>query len=198
MRLDILNNGHSVWQKPVLKLMALMMGNVPGPIAICSYRRRLFGKYYTEFLHEAMDDHTLWSKGETELFAAFTSKNNACRFCTGHHTAVAVRGMNEEVVAAVLNDWRTAPIDERVRATLGLLEKLTLRPGEVGPADMTPLRAAGLCDEAIAQAIHICFLFNVINRLADAFGFKLPTAEEKKRVSRFLFNLGYGTGSIPG
>lgn len=198
MRLDILHNGHSLWQKPALKLMELMMGSVPGPIAVCSYRRGLFGKYYTECLHEAMDKHHLWSKGEVELFAAFTSRNNACRFCTEHHTAVTARGMDEDVIIAVLNDWRTAPVDDRVRATLGLLEKLTLSPGEVGPADMEPLRAAGLSDEAIAQAIQICFLFCVINRLADSFGFKLPTAKEKNRVSRFLFNMGYATGSIPG
>ena len=29
---------------------------------------------------------------------------------------------------AVERDWRTAPVDERLRATLGFLEKLTLRP----------------------------------------------------------------------
>lgn len=198
MRLDILENGHSLWQKPALKFIELTMGSVPGPIAVGSYRRELFGKYYTECLHEAMDNHKLWSKGEVELFAAFTSKNNACRFCTEHHTAVTARGMDEHIITAVLNDWRTAPVDENVRATLGLLEKLTLSPGEVGPADIEPVRAAGVSDEAIAQAIYICSLFCIINRLADAFDFKMPTIGEKKRVSRYLYSLGYATGSIPG
>ena len=32
-------------------------------------------------------------------------------------------------------DCRSAPVDERLRATLGFLERLTLRPHELGPAD---------------------------------------------------------------
>ena len=58
----------------------------------------------------------------------------------------------DDTVAAVLNDWRTAPIDAKLRAMLGFLEKLTLTPAEVGPADVAPLRAAGLSDAAIEDA----------------------------------------------
>ena len=198
MRLEILKTGYRTWQKPILKLIEVMMGSIPGPIAVSSYRRALFGKMYIACLHEAMDQHNLWSKAEVELFAAFTSKNNACRFCTEHHTAVTLRSMDEQLLAAVLNNWRTAPVNEKVRATLGLLEKLTLSPDEVSPADIAPLRASGLSDEAIAQAIYICALFNVINRLADSFDFEMPTPKETQRVSLYLFRLGYGMASIPG
>ncbi len=68
----------------------------------------------------------------------------------------------------MLADWRTAPVDEKLRATLGLLEKLTLRPAEVGPDDVAPLRAAGLSDEAIADAIAVAASFNLIDRIADS------------------------------
>ena len=37
---------------------------------------------------------------------------------------------------AVLDDWRTAPIDEKLRAMIGLLETFTLRPEQIGPADV--------------------------------------------------------------
>jgi alkylhydroperoxidase family enzyme len=53
----------------------------------------------------------------------------------------------------VLAAYRTAPIPEKVRVTLAFLEKLTLRPAEVGPADVVPLRAAGLADDEIEDAI---------------------------------------------
>src|SRR5712672_3004696 len=66
-----------------------------------------------------------------------------------------------DMVEAVLADWRTAPIEPKLRAMLGFLEKLTLEPAEVGPADVVPLRAAGLSDAAIEDAIHACVLFNV-------------------------------------
>lgn len=106
--------------------------------------------------------------------------------------------MDEATVNAVLTDWRSAQINEKLRATLGFLEKLTLSPTDIGPADVAPLRAVGLSDQAISEAIYACFLFNVVDRLADAFDFDMPTSDEKRRVSSYLFNLGYSTGSIPG
>ena len=62
---------------------------------------------------------------------------------------------------AALDDWRTAPIDERLRATLGFLRKMTLEPEHLGPADAEALRAAGVTDAAIEEAIEVAFLFNV-------------------------------------
>src|SRR2546422_7850830 len=35
---------------------------------------------------------------------------------------------DDTLVEAVLRDWRTAPLDPKLRATLGFLEKLTLAP----------------------------------------------------------------------
>ncbi len=73
----------------------------------------------------------------------------------------------------VLEDWRSAPVDEKLRATLGFLEKLTVTPHDVGPEDIEPLRASGLSDNAIEDAILVCTLFNSINRVSDALGFDL-------------------------
>ena len=71
----------------------------------------------------------------------------------------------------MLADWRTAPVEPGLRATLGLLEKVTLRPAEVGPADVAEVRAAGVSDEALEDALAVCACFNLIDRLADVFGF---------------------------
>ena len=75
---------------------------------------------------------------------------------------------------AVEADWRTAPIDEKLRAMLGFIETLTLRPDELGPADAEAVRAAGVSDEAIVDAIHVAALFNMITRLADSLGWDVP------------------------
>ncbi len=77
---------------------------------------------------------------------------------------------------AVIDDWRSAPLDAKLRAMLGFLEKLTLQPNEVRPADIAPLRSAGLSDDAIEDAINVCALFNIYDRLADALGWYLPDA----------------------
>jgi uncharacterized peroxidase-related enzyme len=95
------------------------------------------------------------------------------------------------VVKAVLADYRTAPIPEKLRAMLAFLEKLTLRPDEIGPEDVAPLRAAGLSDEEIADAIHVCALFNVINRLADSLGFETADANGYQTGARMLLDRGY-------
>ena len=105
---------------------------------------------------------------------------------------------DEKLVAAVLEDWRTAPVDEKLRVTLGFLEKVTLLPEEVSSEDITPLRSAGVSDRAIEEALYVSFLFNVMDRLADAFDFHLPTKQGFQRNGRILYTLGYGVASIPG
>jgi alkylhydroperoxidase family enzyme len=71
----------------------------------------------------------------------------------------------------VLADWRTAPIGEGLRATLGLLAQVTLQPEKVGPDDVARVRAAGVADQAIVDALLVCAYFNLIDRLADSFAF---------------------------
>lgn len=92
---------------------------------------------------------------------------------------------------AVVDDWRTAPLDAKLRATLGFLEKLTLYPNDVRPADIAPLRAARISDEAIEDAINVCALFNIYDRMADALGWWLPDAAGYDASGRNLMKRGY-------
>ena len=115
------------------------------------------------------------------------------------HTAVAVLGIgNDEMLAAVLENWRTAPVNEKLRRTLGFLEKLTISPSELSPEDVESMRSVGVSDKAIEEAIYVCFLFSVMDRLADAFGFDMPSAKDLQRGGRVLYSLGYRALSIPG
>ena len=82
--------------------------------------------------------------------------------------------MGEDVWDAVKRDWRSAPVDDRLRATLGFIEKLTLRPDELTPADAQAVRAASVSEEALVDAIHVAALFNMIVRLADSLGWDVP------------------------
>jgi len=79
---------------------------------------------------------------------------------------------------AVERDWRTAPIDERLRATLGFIEKLTLRPGELTHEDADDVLATGVSRQALVDAIHVAALFNMIVRMADSLGWDVPDFEE--------------------
>ena len=89
-------------------------------------------------------------------------------------------------------------LSEKARVMLVFLEKVTLTPTLVGPDDVAPLRAAGLRDEAIEEALYVATLFNIITRLADAFEFDLPTEEQRKKDGTMLFKRGYKMGALPG
>jgi alkylhydroperoxidase family enzyme len=99
--------------------------------------------------------------------------------------------LSDEIVTAVLDDWRTAPIDEKLRATLGFLEKVTLTPGEIRPEDVVPLRALGVSEQAIEDALVVCALFNMIDRMADSLDVAIPSAEGFARTAERLLEHGY-------
>jgi uncharacterized peroxidase-related enzyme len=132
-----------------------------------------------------------WSVGERELFAAFTSKLNTCSYCVGTHAAVATDRLGNELLHAVLNDWRTAPVSHRLAAMLGFLEKMTLAPETLGPDDGATLAAGGIDRKAALQAIQICWAFNIGNRQADAYDVRVGTPAEFSRATRFLLLSGY-------
>jgi alkylhydroperoxidase family enzyme len=99
--------------------------------------------------------------------------------------------MDEAVVQAVLADWRTAPIDARLRAMLGYLEKLVKTPEQLSRADILVLREAGVNDTAIREANYVAFLFGVMDRLADSLDFAIPTVEQARNDGEFLYRNGY-------
>jgi alkylhydroperoxidase family enzyme len=78
---------------------------------------------------------------------------------------------------------------------LGFLEKLTLRPEEVTPDDADRVRAAGTSDEAMADAIHVAALFNMIVRLADSLGWDVPTWESCLDRGEAMLSRGYALES---
>jgi alkylhydroperoxidase family enzyme len=91
----------------------------------------------------------------------------------------------------VLEDYRTAPIDEKLRAMLGLLETFTLRPDELNPEVVRPVLAAGVSREAVRDAFYVAFLFNTYDRLADTLGWELPEERYYTRAGQFLLKQGY-------
>jgi alkylhydroperoxidase family enzyme len=74
---------------------------------------------------------------------------------------------------------------------LGFLEKLTLRPDELGPEDAKNVRAAGVSDEAMVDAIHVSALFNMIVRLADSLGWDVPTWDSCLARGEAMLSRGY-------
>lgn len=74
----------------------------------------------------------------------------------------------EDWLARVARDWRSARLSEVDRALCAYAEKLTRAPAEMTSADVDALRAVGLDDERIHDAIQVVGYFNYINRVAEA------------------------------
>jgi uncharacterized peroxidase-related enzyme len=98
---------------------------------------------------------------------------------------------DDALVKSVLDDWRSAPAEPKLRATLAFVEKLTLDPASVGPADIAPMRAQGVSDAAIEDAIHVCTLFSVYDRLADSLKFDIPDEHGFAMSATMLLKRGY-------
>jgi len=78
--------------------------------------------------------------------------------------------LNEEMVAALQKDFRTAPISEQNKAMLEYVVKITRDATQCSPEDHKRLRAVGFDDRGILQITLIAAWFNYINRVADALG----------------------------
>lgn len=91
-----------------------------------------------------------------------------------------------KVVQAVLEDWESAPVSERIRAALRLLEAITLRPLEIDREFVARVEAEGLPRSEFEEVASVGFHFNFMNRAADAFDFAMLTPEQSDRQSRFL------------
>ena len=78
--------------------------------------------------------------------------------------------MDEQLVKALQEDYRTAPISDGERAMLDYAAQLTRDATKISRADHEKLRSAGFDDRAILQITLIAAWFNYINRVADALG----------------------------
>jgi alkylhydroperoxidase family enzyme len=97
----------------------------------------------------------------------------------------------------VAADWHAAPLRPELKAALVFLEKLTLRPDELGPADAEEARAAGVSDGALRDAAAVCALFSMIVRLADSLGWDVPPPEAFAARAPILLENGYALRAAP-
>ncbi len=68
---------------------------------------------------------------------------------------------------------------------------MTLAHDEVGAADVETLLAVGVTRAQIEEALGVCFAFNVITRLADAFEFEVGSPGSFEAGAKSLLTRGY-------
>ena len=113
----------------MLAIMRGAVGRAPGVVRSLLHRKELFGRPWSELTQLVVRGPSPWSVGERETFAAFASRLDRCLVGTSAHSAVAEAAFGEGAIQPVLDDRRTAPIGEPLRATPGLVETYTPYPG---------------------------------------------------------------------
>ena len=192
MRLEILHKGHNLRNRLALRVMGLVAGTEPDDVIKTSlYRPEFFGRAWIDLLHSVMRGPSDWTPGERELFAAFTSRLNTCRFCVGIHIGITGIALDPQITTESLDNWRHAGFKPHIVSTLDLLEKMTLAPGTITSDDILNLRARGISNNAIRDAMHVCFLFNLVNRLANALDYNYGTEGDALKAAAVLHRVQY-------
>jgi len=122
------------------------------------------------------------SVGERELIATYVSGLNACTFCYGSHKAYAeLFGIDETLVEAMIEDLESAPVSEKLRPVMAYVAKLNNLPSKLVQADADAVYAAGWSERALYEAVQVCGLFNMMNRIMEGTGVNFDYAIDPDR-----------------
>lgn len=92
---------------------------------------------------------------------------------------------------AVLEDHRSAPIDDSLKALFTLVEQVNRASNQIEPRHIERAKAAGWSESALFDAITVTALFNFYNTWIDATGVgDLPAAAYRHSGER-LAEQGY-------
>lgn len=98
---------------------------------------------------------------------------------------------------AVLDDYRTAPLDAKHRALFAFIDKVNAQSNQIRQGDVDAAKAAGWSDEAIYDAITVCALFRFYNAWIDATGVHDMPAAAYEMSGKRLATQGYRPAAPP-
>jgi len=145
-----------------------------------------------EYHQQLLRGPSPFSVAERELIAAYVSGLNACGFCHGAHSAVAASfGIPQSQLDQMMQNLDESGIDEKMLPVLHYVEKLTRLPSKLTQADADAVYAAGWDQQALNHAIHVCALFNFMNRLVEGHGIAAMPEQANQQMGQMLHDKGY-------
>ncbi|NIH83667.1 hypothetical protein [Amycolatopsis granulosa] len=169
MRLSILDHGHRLRAR---LFFAATGRDAPDIVRTLLYRPDFFARPLLEITAPAMRGPSFWSAAEREYLAMTTARRYRCPFCIDSHTELVRIAGNGELDPAAVRPELVA-----VRAFLD--------GTHTGEAERPALP-----EHAVREALHVDLVWNVVNRLANAFGFTLR-GDQLHRGTRALHRFGY-------
>lgn len=187
MRLQILESGHKLPARLFIRLSELLLRQRMDNVALTAMHRPDFwGRPFFTLGTQVLRGPSYWTAGEREYMAMLVSRFNDCPFCERVHTETTRIEARLEVSVEDPSVLRP-----ELAAVIPLLEKLTKDPKSYGPTDVNAAREAGVPDEAIIEALHVGFLFNTVNRMANAFDWTWESEEHVRVAARVIHRISY-------
>lgn len=187
MRLEVLERGHKRPARAFIRLAELVSRQRMDNVALTAMHRPAFwGRPFFAMGTTVLRGPSYWTPGEREYMAMFVSRLNECPFCVRVHTEVTRVESHGEV-----DPEDTSTMRPELAAVLPFLEQVTNAPDSVTPADVTPVRAAGVPDDAIVDALHVGLIFNTVNRMANAFDWSWDSDEHVRVAAKVIHRISY-------
>ncbi|MFG1643739.1 hypothetical protein ACGFMK_25870 [Amycolatopsis sp. NPDC049252] len=170
MRLSVLDRGHRRRAKLFMGLTSAMSRvDSPDIVRMLLYRPGFLTRALLDLTAPAMRGPSYWTAGEREFLAMSIARGHQCPFCLDTHAElVRIAGQGE-----------VTPDSARP-------EVLRARDFLLSPGD----GVTGLTDDAVLEALRVGLVWNVVNRLANAFGFALREGQLHSGT-RALHRFGY-------
>lgn len=172
MRLGVLEHGHRLRARWFLAMVRLSGSEMSDVIKTFLYRPEFFGRAILELSPEVMRGPSYWTAGEREFIARFTATLHRSPYCVRLASGGELDPSDPEAVRPQL------------AAALGFLEAVTSRPDDL-TEDLAGVRAAKVPHDAILDALHVNLIWNIVNRLANAFDFQLREGERRPATERW-------------
>lgn len=176
MRLSILDSGHRLRARVFFVVTGR---DAPDVVRMLLYRPDFFARPLLAITVPAMRGPSYWTAGEREYLAMRTARLHRCPFCVDSHTELT----------RIASQGEIDPGDpEAVRAELRAVRVFldaTQTPDQVVAGEV-----AGVPGQAVREALRVDLVWNIVNRLANAFGFALR-GDQLHSGTRALHRFGY-------
>ena len=142
--------------------------NMPGIRGLFAFRPST-AKPLNDLVDVLLRQPNSLTSGERELIATYISSENDCFYCQTIHGAIAAHDHHddEDLVARVKQNFRTAPISEKLKALLAIAGKIRESGKNVTAEVIAQARAQGATDEEIHDTVLIAAAFCMFNRYVD-------------------------------
>ena len=185
MRLSVLDHGHRRRARLFLAVTS-MTSRVDSPdiVKMLLYRPAFLTRPLLELTADAMRGPSYWTAGEREYLAMRTAQLHRCPFCVESHAELTrIAGHGE------IDPDDPASARPQLRAVREFLDLINSTSGRVTAGEAIA-RVADLPEHAVREALNVDLVWNIVNRLANAFGFTLREGQLHSGT-RALHRFGY-------